>query len=366
MVKPSLGVGVIGANPAGSWGAQAHIPAIQAIPGFHLAGIATSSAASAERAAAHFGAAQGFADAHALVTDPTVDVVAICVRVPEHRRLVTMAIEAGKHVYCEWPLGRDSQEARDLYEAANASGVVHMVGLQARVAPAIRHLADLLASGRIGAPQGCMLSLAGSWPSRKPANYAYLDDVASGGHFLSIPAGHAIDAFLHVLGEFASFSAVAATLNPITELLDTGERIARSSIDQLGMAGKLRGGAVATIRAGGGDALGSGIRIEINGEKGSLMLDAPGASHLQFAKPTLKEIDASGSIRQLEIPIDAKHASLPAGPAFNVALMYQQLERAIRKGDAASPDFGDALARHLMLEAVMSAARSGERATVSD
>ena len=45
---------------------------------------------------------------------PEVDLVVVTVKVPHHRELVPSALEAGKHVYCEWPLGNGLAEARKL------------------------------------------------------------------------------------------------------------------------------------------------------------------------------------------------------------------------------------------------------------
>jgi predicted dehydrogenase len=64
-----------------------------------------------------------------------VDVVVITVKVPAHAQLVQAALAAGKHVYCEWPLARTTEEAESLVALARAAGVRHTIGLQARHAP---------------------------------------------------------------------------------------------------------------------------------------------------------------------------------------------------------------------------------------
>ncbi|MFF4414554.1 Gfo/Idh/MocA family oxidoreductase [Streptosporangium sp. NPDC001559] len=72
-----------------------------------------------------------------LAEHPEVDLVVITVRVPAHAELVEAALAAGKHVYCEWPLARTTDEADTLTKSAHSTGVHHAVGLQARCAPAI-------------------------------------------------------------------------------------------------------------------------------------------------------------------------------------------------------------------------------------
>src|SRR3546814_8255308 len=76
---------------------------------------------SAKATAARYGVAHAFDDPRQLAEHPDVDVVSVCVRVPAHRELVMLALEAGKHVYCEWPLGRDTDEAAELERFARRS-----------------------------------------------------------------------------------------------------------------------------------------------------------------------------------------------------------------------------------------------------
>jgi len=83
-----------------------------------------------------------------LAEHPDVDAVAICVRVPKHKELVEVALAAGKHVYCEWPLARSSEEAQMLLELARDKRVVHMVGLQARQSPVLLHARKLIDAAR--------------------------------------------------------------------------------------------------------------------------------------------------------------------------------------------------------------------------
>ena len=95
-------------------------------------------------------ARDAFDNAEALIAHPAVDLVVVSVKVPEHHQLVSAAIDACKMVFCEWPLGRTSNEAVDLARRARIAGVRTVVGLQASFAPAIRYLADLIADGYIG------------------------------------------------------------------------------------------------------------------------------------------------------------------------------------------------------------------------
>src|SRR6516164_6889129 len=116
MTKP-IRVGIVGANAQRAWAHDAHVPALAALPGFQLAAVSARTQELAEAARAAFGAGRAFGDSLALVRDPDIDLVAVTVKVPEHRAVVLAALAAGKHVYCEWPLGRDLAEAEEMAAA---------------------------------------------------------------------------------------------------------------------------------------------------------------------------------------------------------------------------------------------------------
>src|SRR5215468_8063895 len=140
-------VGIVGANPSRGFAAVAHIPALQALPDFEISAVCTTRQESAEAAARHYGVPLAFCDAAKLAQDPNVDLVTVSVKVPDHYLPVMAAIEAGKHVYSEWPLGRDTDEAARMLAAAERKGIRHAVGLQGQMSPAINYTKDLIAEG---------------------------------------------------------------------------------------------------------------------------------------------------------------------------------------------------------------------------
>ena len=151
MVERRFRVGIVGLQPGRSWAARAHIPALRALADtYEIAGVANTSRASAEAAAAACGLARGFENVGALVRSAEVDIVAVTVKVPHHLEIVKAAVGAGKHVYCVWPLGNGLAEAEELAALVKAKGVLGVVGTQARVAPEIQYLRRLLADGFVG------------------------------------------------------------------------------------------------------------------------------------------------------------------------------------------------------------------------
>ncbi len=143
-------LGLIGASVAGTWSARSHLPAVRASAEVELTAVCTTRADSAEAARRAYGAKLAFHDYREMVACPEIDAVAVVVRVPSHYAPTKAALEAGKHVYCEWPLGRTTAEAIELAGLAKAKGLVTAVGLQARVNPAVMYLRELVREGYVG------------------------------------------------------------------------------------------------------------------------------------------------------------------------------------------------------------------------
>src|SRR3954462_1005012 len=150
MPESALGVGIIGVSPVRGWAATAHIPALHALPNYEIRALSTHSAESARAAGEAFGVSAVFSDHEQLVTQPDIDLVAVTVKVPHHRELVSAALEAGKAVYCEWPLGRDLDDARAMAARAAPQAGGPADGWRARQAPAMEFVQELLSEGYAG------------------------------------------------------------------------------------------------------------------------------------------------------------------------------------------------------------------------
>lgn len=143
-MSKEIRVGIVGADSKASWAKVSHVPAIQGLSGLKLAAVATRKVQSAREAAVAFDADHWLSDPFAMIRDNLVDVITISVKVPLHRELVLAALNAGKAVYCEAPLGRTVAEAEEM---ASAAGPRHTaIGLQGRLNPAVRRAAQLVSS----------------------------------------------------------------------------------------------------------------------------------------------------------------------------------------------------------------------------
>src|SRR4051812_37792036 len=145
-------LGFVGANVRSAWASVSHFPALLASSDVELTAVCTTRQETAEEARTALRARLAFSDWRTMVQSPEIDAVAVVVRVPEHYGPTRAALEAGKHVYTEWPLGRDTAEAVELAAIARASGKQAVVGLQSRVSPTLMYVKELLETGYVGDP----------------------------------------------------------------------------------------------------------------------------------------------------------------------------------------------------------------------
>src|SRR5437588_4878993 len=245
--KSRLGVGIVGVSPVRGWAATAHVPALRALPGYEIRALSAHSAESARAAGEAFGVSVVFSDHQQLVIQPDIDVVAVTVKVPHHRELVSAALAAGKAVYCEWPLGRDLDDAQAMAALAAEQGVHTVVGLQARQAPAIEFVRELLRDGYVGEVLSTtMVGLSVPGDVVVKTN-AYMLDKTNGANLLTIAFGHSLDTLNYLLGEFADLWAVSAVRRPLISIEETGEQIVKTAADQIAVVGSLTSGATASI-----------------------------------------------------------------------------------------------------------------------
>src|ERR1700756_917339 len=220
-------VGIVGANPSRGFASIAHIPALKALPDFEISAVCTTRQDSAEAAARHYGVPLAFCDAEKLAQHPDVDLVTVSVKVPDHYRPVMAAIEAGKHVYCEWPLGRNTDEAIRMRDAANGRGIRHAVGLQGQMSPPINYMKDLIADGYVGRVlSATMIGCAPNWGAT--IDRAYQADFVNGANLLTITGGHQIDALCYCLGEFRELAAFVVNQRDRIPVEEIGEMIAKT------------------------------------------------------------------------------------------------------------------------------------------
>src|SRR2546426_9445506 len=297
-------VGIIGASPDRGWAAQAHIPALRSLrDDFEITALSTTRRESADAAGKLFGVPAAFDNHQELVNSPTVDVVAVTVKVPHHLELATAALEAGKAVYCEWPLGNGLKEAETLAALAKQKGVLAVAGLQARAAPAVGYVRDLVRQGYVGDVLSTTLIGSGmGWgPTVEPYN-VYMNDKKNGATLLAIALGHAADALCYCLGEVHELSATMTMRRQSFTIAGTGETRPMNADDQVCVAGLLEGGAALSIHYRGGRSRGPDLLWENNGTEGGLQVSADGGQAQIFELTVRGGKGAQPSLEVLPLP----------------------------------------------------------------
>jgi predicted dehydrogenase len=131
-------------------GVKRVIPAILAGQRGRIAAIASRDPARAASIAARFRLARSYGSYEALLADPEIE--AIYNPLPNHLHVewTVKALDAGKHVLCEKPIGLDASEAEALVQARERSGKRVVEAFMVRFHPQWQRIRELVRSGRIG------------------------------------------------------------------------------------------------------------------------------------------------------------------------------------------------------------------------
>jgi predicted dehydrogenase len=359
-------VGIVGATvtPGGSgWGANAHVPALKALPQYELTAVCTAHEDTAKASAAAFGVERAFHRFTDMAAHPEVDLVAVCVRVPGHRDLVMAGLQAGKSVLCEWPLGRTLAEAEEMAGLASQRSIKTIVGLQARSAPAILYARDLIQGGHIGDVLTANLTCVVQAQLQRGPGRIWQGVRANGANVLTITGGHAIDALCAVLGEFAEVSARVSTRIPEWRTLE-GPPVPVDSPDSINVVGRLVSGAEVSVNVAAVPSNPGGNRIEIYGREGALVIRADGS----FNTGPSQVHGGKGKEPMASMPVPSKYRvapeGTPSGPPYNVAQAYARAADALRGRGSFDVDFNLAVRRHTLIDAIERASATGRSVRV--
>jgi predicted dehydrogenase len=359
----TIGVAVIGASPGPfSWAANTHIPALKALPAYELRAVSTSRRESAQAAEIAYGV-PAYDNAFQLITHPGIDLIVIAVKVTYHAELVAEVLAAGKMVYSEWPLAVDLAQASELAAQAEAARVRTVIGLQGRYAPAVQHVRDLIETGYVGDVHSSTIIGSGiAWGPVTDRSHAYLYDDANGATTLTAAAMHAIDAAAFVLGRPSGVTSTMAIGQREVHLAEDGAAVTVTAPDQVAVTATLENGAVLSAFYRGGVSRGDNLRWHISGSRGELLITSrtPGNGNLQAIELALEGASgAETTLHPIALPTPpAGTPALPAGPAGNVARLYQALQHDLAHDTHTVPDFQYALDRHRLVEQIRTSAHT--------
>lgn len=289
------GVGLISVG----WMGKLHTKAYQAVPLTYpelglrprLVVAADTEPSRAGYAVDVLGYESGVTDYREVLAHPDVDVVSICAPNFLHAEMGVAAARAGKHFWIEKPVGRGYDEALTVADAAREAGVVTSVGFNYRHAPAVEHIKQLVADGRLGRITNvrCVFFAGYSADPRGALSWRFQRAYAGSG-ILGDLGSHAIDLCTYLVGPVASVTAMTSTVHtrrPILPMgtgthfavIDGGELGEVENEDYAGALLKFGGlgpgaGAVGTLESS-RVAVGPDCRygIEIYGTEGSVAWD---------------------------------------------------------------------------------------------
>lgn len=364
-------VGIVGLSPTRGWATTAHIPALRALSDdFELVGVANTSLESAKSAAAALGLPRAFENAAALAASPDIDVVIVAVKVQHHREVVTAAIQNGKAVYCEWPLGNGLKETLELAKLAGDKKIPAVIGTQAIASPEVQFVRRIVADGYVGKVLSSTYIGAGfTWGDEVSLGETYAMDSKNGATLLSIIGGHAIAGVSAVLGPLREVAGLLSQRRQTTRVVETGETIPMRTPDQVLVNGLLQSGAPLSMQLRGGLQRGTRLLWEINGTEGDLRITAKiERAPVINISPLRVEGGRRGSegYSELEIPSSYYFGLEDAVAARNVAGVYRLLAQDLRHGTHAAPDFRHAAALHEVIDAIEESAKTGKRVPVGD
>ena len=359
-------LGFVGANLRSTWASLSHYPALMASPDVEMTAVCTTKPESAEEARKAFGAKLAFTDFRQMVASKEIDAVAVVVRVPLHYEPTKAAIEAGKPVYTEWPLGRNTAEAEELAALARAKGVPTAVGLQSRVSPALLYMKELIETGYVGEVLSCHADCMRDGALERHSSRTWQRDATLGANPLTIANGHVIDALRFVVGNFTRVSAMVTTQAKQWLQTDTKQLVDVTSPDNILVSGKVASGAVASVHVAAVPWAGGGFRMVIYGREGTLV--ATGDISSQRGQ-MLRVQGAKRSHELADLPIPDRFTwvppAFPRGDPFNVGQMYKLFADAVRTGQNRLPTFDTAVDLHRFLDTIKQSSDTGRELAVS-
>src|SRR4051812_48374500 len=239
-----------------------------------LIGIAGRNADAVQEAATRYGYDYATDDWHTLVADERIGLFDNGGPNSLHAEPTIAAAEAGKHVVCEKPLGRNADESYAIWQRVAATGVKHMCAFNYRFVPAVRLARELIDAGELGEIRHFRCRYLQDWGDDPSLDTWRFDVGQAGSGALGDLGAHVVDLARYLVGEFASVSALVKTFLPGREVDDAIEA-----------AVEFENGAVGTVEST-RLALGrrNAFQWEINGQKGWLAFDMERLNELQVFK----------------------------------------------------------------------------------
>lgn len=359
MGKPEIGIGLVGSGFMG----RCHANAFRSVSGlFDVLGeprlnvLADASDELAAKAARLLGFAHGTGDWQSLVAHDSVDIVAITAPNVLHAPIAHAAIAAGKTVYCEKPLSTTAALALEMTVAAQAAGIVTLVGFNFLRNPMIKLAREIIAAGEIGEVTGFRGRHAENYMASADAPHSFRTDPQGGGALADL-GSHIISMARYLLGPMAEVQADCRTIHATRPTgPDTSER-APVEVDDMthalvhfenGASGSIEANWAATART-------MDLSWEITGTKGALAFSQERMNELQLWSGA---VGRSGYTKIESGPVHPPYGQFCPAPGHHLGfndlkvIEVAELLAAHSGGTPCGPDFREAYEVQRTVEAM--------------
>ncbi|MET0379533.1 MAG: Gfo/Idh/MocA family oxidoreductase [Spongiibacteraceae bacterium] len=365
-------VGIISAN----WGVYAHLPAWRALPNVEVAAICTAHRETAEAAAKAHDIPRAYWDYREMMQDPDLDIVDVGTRPSLRFDMVSLALEAGKHVYNGIPFAANIDHARHMLELADSNNRVACVDAFIQAVPAVVRMKEMITEGFLGELYGVTCNFHLGLLNAPPADFGFkwFADKNNGASALRNLGSHALNVLVFLFGEVEKVSAQNA-LGLREWTFGDGSTLRPEVDDNAMLSLRFKSGGIAQVNPCWVAAGGSGFFLEAYGSHGRLVIRAPGFpgtydTHLSAARAGRymeePEVEQEIPLRLFSIP-GIGHCGTDMLPSLlPMASIFSGMIAAIENGDNAAPDFAQALHVQQVIETAYRAIAEERTLRVSD
>ena len=315
-------------------------------------GVCTTKHETALAAARFIGTDNAVTDEDKLIFDDSIDIIDICTPNIYHYETLKKAIKAGKHIYCEKPLTVTYEQAKEIAELTEKSGIVNQIVFNNRFMPPVIRAKQLIDEGRLGRILSfrCEYLHASAADPNKNAGWKQNKDICGAGTLFDL-GSHATDIIYYLCGNISSVMGKSQIAYPVRKGMD-GKEWRTNADEAFYMICETEGGAVGTIEA---SKLSVGSNDDLNfavyGEKGTLKFSLMEPNWLWFYDSERNGGDYGGDRGFTRIECCGRY-ELPGGifPSFKAPIgwlrghlhsMYSFLS-AVHEKRPASPSFKEA------------------------
>jgi len=330
-------VGVIGVG----FGQHVLVPAVRSDRRAEVVALAASSLNRARQVADRIQVPQAYGGWAELIEEAAVDAVCIAVPPALQPEIACAAASAGVHIFCEKPLAVDLSSAELTLASVRAAGVTHGIDFEFREIPAWQLARQAIQEGRLGRIRHAALAWRVETRARRFGVHTWKLKKAEGGGTLNQFGSHSLDYLEWLFGRVAR---VSARISP-----DDGWGDARVDAWLEVEDGTSINLSVAT------DAFrGTGHRLEVYGEEGTLLLENPTSDYVNGFSLALTT-RADGTLHQLFDPTSSK----ADGRINAVGNLFSRFLDAATKGQGTEPNLEDAVRVQHLISVLDEASRSG-------